>query len=280
MVDAARVVLDEAAVGGFTLGRGQLDASAQGGALRADLSFPEDVTVAADGSVLIADSGNARIRRAAVGLPGYGDAELSIPSEDGTEVYQFNRDGRHLRTLEALTGTLRWSFAYDDAGRLTSVTDGDGNRTDIVRDGTGAATAIVAPGDVRTELANRADGFLGSIANPAGEAVTLPLLYAMVVAASVAWSLDSPSRAALLPTLVPRREFPRAVTIASTAQALAFATGPAACGLVIGTAGVAEAYAAVGVTDVALRVSMSDIPIELARRSITLAGEHVLPRFR
>lgn len=41
-----------------------------------------------------------------------------------------------------------------------------------------------------------------------------------------------------------------------------------------------EAYAAAGVTDVALRVAMSDIPTELARRSITLAGEHVLPRFR
>ena len=40
-----------------------------------------------------------------------------------------------------------------------------------------------------------------------------------------------------------------------------------------------EAYAAAGVTDVALRVSLSDIPNELARRSIVLAGEHVLPRF-
>jgi alkanesulfonate monooxygenase SsuD/methylene tetrahydromethanopterin reductase-like flavin-dependent oxidoreductase (luciferase family) len=41
-----------------------------------------------------------------------------------------------------------------------------------------------------------------------------------------------------------------------------------------------EAYRAAGVTDVALRVSLSDIPIPLARRSIELAGEHVLPRFR
>jgi alkanesulfonate monooxygenase SsuD/methylene tetrahydromethanopterin reductase-like flavin-dependent oxidoreductase (luciferase family) len=41
-----------------------------------------------------------------------------------------------------------------------------------------------------------------------------------------------------------------------------------------------EAYEAAGVTDVALRVSLSDIPLDLARRSITLAGEQVLPRFR
>jgi alkanesulfonate monooxygenase SsuD/methylene tetrahydromethanopterin reductase-like flavin-dependent oxidoreductase (luciferase family) len=41
-----------------------------------------------------------------------------------------------------------------------------------------------------------------------------------------------------------------------------------------------EAYAAAGITDVALRVSLSDIPAEYARRSIALAGEHILPRFR
>jgi len=140
---------------------------------QADLSFPEDVTVAADGSVQIADTGNGRVRRAAVGLPGYGDAALALPSEDGTEVFQFDRDGRHLRTVEALTGVVRWTFGYDGAGRLTSVTDGDGNRTEIVRDGAGTATAIKAPGDISTALAVRGDGLLSTITNPAGEAVAL-----------------------------------------------------------------------------------------------------------
>jgi alkanesulfonate monooxygenase SsuD/methylene tetrahydromethanopterin reductase-like flavin-dependent oxidoreductase (luciferase family) len=41
-----------------------------------------------------------------------------------------------------------------------------------------------------------------------------------------------------------------------------------------------EEYVAAGVTDVALRVSMADIPLEIARRSIELAGEHVIPRFK
>jgi len=75
--------------------------------------------------------------------------------------------------------------------------------------------------------------------------VELLMLYGVVVAAAVSWSLDSPARAALLPTLVGRPDFPRAVTIASTVQALAFATGPAIGGWVIGAATVAAAYAVV-----------------------------------
>ncbi len=77
--------------------------------------------------------------------------------------------------------------------------------------------------------------------------VSLPMLFAMVALASVAWSFDGPARAALLPTLVPRESFPRAVTIASTTQALAFATGPALGGLVIAERGIAAAYAAMAI---------------------------------
>jgi MFS family permease len=81
------------------------------------------------------------------------------------------------------------------------------------------------------------------VASWRGEA-GLPVLYAAVALASVAWSFDGPARAALLPMLVSRRTFPRAVTIASTTQALAFATGPALGGLVIAEYGIAAAYAA------------------------------------
>jgi MFS family permease len=78
----------------------------------------------------------------------------------------------------------------------------------------------------------------------ARDAVTLPLLYAAVVLVAAAGAFDSPSRAAILPTIVPRELFPRAVTVASTNQALAFATGPALGGLVIADAGVGALYAA------------------------------------
>jgi len=72
----------------------------------------------------------------------------------------------------------------------------------------------------------------------------LLFLYSMVLLAAVAAAFDNPSRAALLPTLVAREVFPKAVTVASTIQALAFMSGPALGGFLIAAAGIGTAYAA------------------------------------
>ena len=74
--------------------------------------------------------------------------------------------------------------------------------------------------------------------------VTLPLLYAVVVIVACAAAFDGPARASMLPSLVPREVFPRAVTIAATNQALSFATGPALGGVLIAAAGIEALYAA------------------------------------
>jgi len=75
------------------------------------------------------------------------------------------------------------------------------------------------------------------------EAVSLWVLYAAVFSVAVSFSFDSPARQALVPSLVPLEAFPRAVTYSSTAQALAFATGPAVAGVAIAAGGVRLAYA-------------------------------------
>jgi len=75
------------------------------------------------------------------------------------------------------------------------------------------------------------------------DAVTLAILYGVILVVAAASAFDGPARAALLPTLVPQEIFPRAVTIASTNQALAFASGPALAGLLIATSGIAAVYA-------------------------------------
>ncbi|HSD09984.1 MAG TPA: MFS transporter, partial [Candidatus Binatia bacterium] len=69
------------------------------------------------------------------------------------------------------------------------------------------------------------------------------LLYGVIFVISAAATFDNPAGAAMLPALVGRDQFPRAVAAASTTRALAFATGPAAAGFVIAEAGVGAAYA-------------------------------------
>ena len=77
-------------------------------------------------------------------------------------------------------------------------------------------------------------------------AISVPLLYAAVFANAIAFAFESPARQAFLASLVPISDFPRAVTISSTAVALAFASGPALGGALIAGFGVEAAYAAYG----------------------------------
>ncbi len=137
-----------------------------GPATEADLDLPEDVTVTPGGDLLIIAAD--RVRH--VGPPAFiaQARDLLIPSPDGSEIYVFSSAGQHRATLQALTGALRYLFAYDNAGRLQSITDGDGNTTRIERAANGAPTAIVAPFGQRTTLTVDGRGYLASITNPSG----------------------------------------------------------------------------------------------------------------
>jgi RHS repeat-associated protein len=128
---------------------------------------------AADGSLLVADVRNGLLRRVATAAPGFSASDLTIASEDGTQVYQFDATGRHFRTLDALTGAAILQFGYDSGGRLSSVTDASGNVIAITHDGAGNPSAIVAPGGQRTVLGVDASGYLASVTSPAGATTLL-----------------------------------------------------------------------------------------------------------
>jgi MFS family permease len=103
--------------------------------------------------------------------------------------------------------------------------------------------------------------------------VSLGLLYGVVVTAAVANAFDAPARMAFLPSLVPRLAFPRVATIASTNQALAFATGPAVAGLLIADLGIAAAYGAyvaLIVTAFVLLARLPSPPAAPAGRGVSL----------
>ena len=136
----------------------------------ATLQTVTGIAIAPDGALIITDRDNSRVRRVGpafqVGSVSLGAGAIGVP-DDG-EVWLFDQQGRHLATVDAFTGATRWQFTYDGAGRLASVTDGDGNTTTVEHDGAGAAKAIVAPGGQRTPLTVNASGFLATVTDPVG----------------------------------------------------------------------------------------------------------------
>ena len=131
--------------------------------------FPKNMAVGADGAVYISDDFLMTVRRIAPpDLSPTGGRSLVVPSTDGRIASVFASNGRHQRTVDAITNVALSSFGYDAAGRLLSIADRYGNTTTIERDSSGNATAITSPFGDRTVLAVTG-GYLTSVTNPAGE---------------------------------------------------------------------------------------------------------------
>ncbi|WP_438026079.1 hypothetical protein [Sorangium sp. So ce233] len=147
-----------------------------GPATKAWLIRPRGLAVTPGGDIFIADGSSpasALILRLKAPFPGVAPGNITVPSEDGAKYYVFDERGRHLATKDALLGVTRYQFGYDPEGRLTTVTDVDGQVTTIQRDASGIATAIVAPTLQTTSLAMNAEGYLWTLTNPASEMTTL-----------------------------------------------------------------------------------------------------------
>ena len=141
-----------------------------GPAAYAQLEMPVGVGVGPDGSVFITDAGSDDVRRIGLQLPGFTANEIVVPSQDSSQVFIFDMEGRHLRTLRAVNGATLFEFRYDSNGLLGEVEDGDGNVISIERLASGAPTAIISPYNQRTTLLLNSEGYLQKIANPAAEA--------------------------------------------------------------------------------------------------------------
>ncbi|MEO8426910.1 MAG: carboxypeptidase regulatory-like domain-containing protein, partial [Verrucomicrobiota bacterium] len=94
--------------------------------------------------------------------------DLLLPSENGSEIYHFDANRRHLATLDSLTFSKRFTFDYDASDRLIAVHDAVGNVTTIRRDVSGNPNAIISPYGQLSVLGLDANGFLATVTNPAG----------------------------------------------------------------------------------------------------------------
>ncbi len=136
-------------------------------ATNAFINYAQNITFGPDGSLYVADQ-NTRVRRIKKAFPAVSLGETAIASENGDELYIFV-GGRHLRTMNTLTGAIKYKFDYDANGKLIKITDVDNNITTIERDTLGNPTAIAAPFGQRTALSLDANGHLATVKNPAGE---------------------------------------------------------------------------------------------------------------
>lgn len=141
-----------------------------GPAARAGLANARALAAAPDGTLYVADADNHRVRRVTPPLPHSSLETILVPAPDGSAVFEFDRLGRHQRTLDGLTGVEQLRFAYDPNGRLSQVRDLNDNVTTIERPSPGQAV-IVGPFGARSELSLDDDGYLQRVTNPAGESV-------------------------------------------------------------------------------------------------------------
>ncbi|MBX3035205.1 MAG: hypothetical protein KF865_14900 [Bdellovibrionaceae bacterium] len=95
--------------------------------------------------------------------------EYAIAEEDGSFVYYFDSDGKHLRTKTGLTGETILSFAYNVSKQLISITEPFGRITTFNRNISGQLISITAPKGQVTSIVVDGDGYLTSLTNPQNE---------------------------------------------------------------------------------------------------------------
>jgi RHS repeat-associated protein len=155
-------------------GSGVYGFSGDGGpASDARLGSPGELDLGPDGALYIADITNGKIRMVRSVIPWISMGEMMISSEAGDQLYIFDDKGRHLKTINSLSGVLVYRFTYDLSGKLSQVIDVDNNVTQIERDVDGNLIAFVAPGGQRTTISMDAYGYLASLSNPAGDNIQL-----------------------------------------------------------------------------------------------------------
>ncbi len=137
--------------------------------------FPSDIWMMNNGNIVLSElfrvggSNTIDVRILESNLPRFSAADIRLPSEEGSLLFEMDSLGRHLKTTNTLTGQTVFTFNYDPDGRLLSITDGDGDVTTFTYDASGNPTSVVSADGQVTTLTVDANGWLTSIINPENE---------------------------------------------------------------------------------------------------------------
>ena len=143
------------------------------GRLATDIALdqPDGLAVGPDGTLYITTINN--VFRVVPGLPDLDVKESLVPSSDGLTLYRFDHSGRHLSTIDAMTGVTELTFGYDASGYLVTITDKNQLVTTIKRASDGTPTSIVGPYGQTTAITISADGNLTQVTDPIARTVQL-----------------------------------------------------------------------------------------------------------
>lgn len=90
--------------------------------------YPLDMAQGPNGMLHVADLYHRVLRITASTGIRKGD-EYWVPSSDGNELYRFSENGRHLSTVDALTGADVYQFRYNPNGNLSRIVDVNSDET-------------------------------------------------------------------------------------------------------------------------------------------------------
>ncbi len=141
-----------------------------------DITMPSGIDFGADGSLYVAENaisdnsgnwwGTARILKVQSNL-----FKTKVPSAQGDHIYTFSKDGKHMKTVNALTGHPVYLFQYDDNGFLSQIKECSGNDqscfggrvTNINRSGN--SVVFSTPGGHSVTILLDQEGYAKSISN-------------------------------------------------------------------------------------------------------------------
>jgi len=95
-----------------------------------------------------------------------------VASEDGSQLFEFNEIGKHLRTIDPLTNKNIYKFSYNDNNLLEKIIDINNNETKLIYNSQNRLTKIIGPKGVETKITVNPDSNLVKIEKPGNENVT------------------------------------------------------------------------------------------------------------